>query len=68
MMKHLEDDGDLSVFIDNEGQIGIVCSQGHQWKMEASPAVAIEGVDGTLPVDDVLGVVAQNYPEAFESD
>lgn len=66
MMKHLEDDGDLSVFINDEGQIGIVCSKGHQWKVEALPTVAIEGAGVAVPVDEVLAVVAENYPEAFE--
>jgi hypothetical protein len=65
MMRHLEDDGDLSLFINNEGQIGITCSQGHQWKIEALPAIAIEGAEGAVPVDDVLALVAETYPEVF---
>ncbi len=29
--KHVEDDSDLSFFINDQGQVGIVCSRGHNW-------------------------------------
>ena len=65
MMKHLEDGGDLSVFVDNEGQVGIVCSRGHQWLLTATPAMAIESDGTAIQVDDVLAIASEHYPDAF---
>jgi hypothetical protein len=35
MFKHVDDDGDLSLFIMNGGEVGIVCDKGHSWTLKA---------------------------------
>ena len=37
MFKHVDDDGDLSLFIMNGGDVGIVCDKGHSWTLQADP-------------------------------
>ena len=37
MLKHIEDDGDLSLLVNDAGALLLVCSNGHQWIATAKP-------------------------------
>jgi hypothetical protein len=67
MLKHLDDDGDLSLFITTEGEIALVCSKGHQW---LGPARFVLGggparLGGEASDRAVIEKVREQYPTVF---
>lgn len=37
MLKHLQDDGDLSIVVSDDGTMVIACSEKHCWTIKAEP-------------------------------
>ena len=65
MMKHNEDDGDLSVFAGTKGLI-FVCEKGHFWILDATQqSKSDDGVGTTeqdiLTIESDFGVGAANF-------
>jgi hypothetical protein len=61
LFKHIEDDGDLSLFILDNGDVGVVCQHGHRWLLSARPAGAAQ-VAGARPANDVFTAIEAMYP------
>jgi hypothetical protein len=71
VLKHVEDQADLSLFISDDGEIGFVCANGHQWTLDDVRAQRIAEQAGTdaLRADrplNVIDVARQNFPSAFK--
>jgi hypothetical protein len=59
MFKHIEDDGDLSIVVDDKGSLLVVCSKGHTWlgslePASSAPANRMESMVNALQAGDML--------------
>jgi hypothetical protein len=63
MLKHIEDDGDLSILVNDEGAMLVLCSQRHHWigklsaRQDADEAV-VDSIATTLATHSDLAAAA----------
>ncbi len=60
VQKHIEDDGDLSLVINGDGDLLLVCSKGHKWIGKFQPVA-----EGTEDARQALVNAMRDAPRSF---